>query len=122
MTTIPKMRWGPLLRHGYPKEQYLERVRKRLAQVQSDLDIWICSPTKEGILTTHRLEDEKKLILGIIALVEAEKVPSVVLDPFAGSGTTLLVASKLGRKSVGYELSEEYCALAVERNKQGVMI
>jgi len=49
------------------------------------------------------------------------KIPSIVLDPFAGSGTTLLVASKLGRRSVGYELSIEYCCLIVERNKQAVM-
>jgi len=51
---------------------------------------------------------------------EADKIPSIVLDPFAGSGTTLLVASKLGRKSIGYELSEEYCRLIVERNRQSV--
>jgi len=51
---------------------------------------------------------------------KADKTPSVCLDPFAGTGTTLLVASKLGRKSVGYELSEEYCRLIVERNRQSV--
>ena len=51
---------------------------------------------------------------------KADKTPSVCLDPFAGSGTTLLVASKLGRKSIGYELSEEYCRLIVERNRQSV--
>ena len=54
--------------------------------------------------------------------LNADKVPSIVLDPFAGAGTTLLVASKLGRRSVGYELSEEYCKLAVERNKQGGLL
>lgn len=50
------------------------------------------------------------------------KQPAVCLDPFSGSGTTLYVAAKLNRKSVGYELSEEYCQLAVERNKQAVML
>jgi len=51
-----------------------------------------------------------------------EKVPSLVLDCFAGSGTTLWVAKKLGRRSVGYEISEEYCALAQERNRQGSLL
>lgn len=41
--------------------------------------------------------------------------PGVVLDPFAGSGTTLAVAKRLGRQSVGIELSDEYCRLAVRR-------
>lgn len=39
----------------------------------------------------------------------------LVLDPFAGSGTTLLAASGLGRKSVGVEISEEYCEIAAYR-------
>ncbi|HEX5472440.1 MAG TPA: site-specific DNA-methyltransferase, partial [Lacipirellulaceae bacterium] len=39
----------------------------------------------------------------------------VVLDPFAGSGTTLAVAKKLGRQWIGCELSEEYTRAATER-------
>jgi DNA modification methylase len=44
-----------------------------------------------------------------------EPVPCVVLDPFAGSGTTLAVAKVLGRDSVGIELNPDYIALAEER-------
>lgn len=39
----------------------------------------------------------------------------VVLDPFCGTGTTMSVASKLGRKSVGIDVSSEYIELAEQR-------
>jgi DNA modification methylase len=39
----------------------------------------------------------------------------VVLDPFAGSGTTLMTARALGRSAIGIEMSAEYCALMRER-------
>jgi DNA modification methylase len=45
----------------------------------------------------------------------------LVLDPFAGTGTTLLAARQLGRRSIGIEPSVAYCALAVERLAQGAL-
>lgn len=39
---------------------------------------------------------------------DAEVAPCVVLDPFVGSGTTCATALKLGRRSVGIDLSEKY--------------
>lgn len=45
----------------------------------------------------------------------ADVTPCVVLDPFAGSGTTLAVAERLGRDSLGIELNPAYIAMAERR-------
>lgn len=46
------------------------------------------------------------------------KEGDTVLDPFAGAGTTLIVAKNLGRKAVGIELNPDYCEIIVNRIKQ----
>jgi DNA modification methylase len=44
-----------------------------------------------------------------------------VLDPFFGSGTTAVMARRLGRKTVGIELNPDYCRLAADRFRQDVL-
>lgn len=48
-------------------------------------------------------------------------VPPTVIDPFMGSGTTLVTARDLFIKSIGVELNPIYCALAASRLTQGVL-
>lgn len=44
----------------------------------------------------------------------------VILDPTAGSGTTCVVAAKMGRRFIGIDISEEYCQIANDRLKAEV--
>ena len=46
----------------------------------------------------------------------------IVLDPFCGSGTAVLVAQELGRVGIGMDLKAEYLAMARKRTRQGVML
>ena len=46
---------------------------------------------------------------------EADTRPCIILDPFAGSGTTGVVAVKAGRDFIGFDLNEKYCDMANDR-------
>jgi site-specific DNA-methyltransferase (adenine-specific) len=63
--------------------------------------------------TDHPTQKPEKLLAKIV--LASSNAGDLVLDPFAGSGTTAVVARKLGRRYVGIELDETFCCLAEKR-------
>lgn len=63
--------------------------------------------------TDHPTQKCEKLIARLI--LASTNPNNVVFDPFLGSGTTSVVAKKLGRQYLGIDIDEEYCLLAERR-------
>ena len=63
--------------------------------------------------TAHPTQKSEKLIAKI--LLASSNPSDIVFDPFLGSGTTSVVAKKLGRRYIGIEVNEQYCVWAEQR-------
>jgi DNA modification methylase len=57
----------------------------------------------------------KPVEMAVRAIKSSSPINSVVVEPFGGSGTTLIAAEKLGRRCFGMEISPQYCDVIVER-------
>lgn len=88
-----------------------------------NIDVWA---EKNGLLQFPKANKKDKgnknfhitvkpihLMAWLIKLITQKN--DLILDPFMGSGTTLVAAKKLKRRAVGIELSEQYCQIAVNR-------
>ncbi len=83
---------------------------------QAESDTWyvsrLCGTFKERV-GWHPCQLPEALLERVIKVSSREG--DLVLDPFAGSGTTLAVANRLGRRWLGCELSDDYAAKATQR-------
>ena len=67
----------------------------------------------------HPTEKPTDLIKQIINITTV--INDLTLDPFMGSGSTLVAARELGRRCIGIEIEEKYCEIAANRCRQSVM-
>ncbi|MEX2141827.1 MAG: site-specific DNA-methyltransferase [Pirellulales bacterium] len=99
-----------------PDDTWILRPQDIPQSFQPDEDTWYF-PRINGTFKEregwHGCQMPEQLLGRIIRACSMEE--ELVLDPFGGSGTTLAVAKKLGRRYLGYELSPEYAARIEKR-------
>jgi site-specific DNA-methyltransferase (adenine-specific) len=91
-----------------PDDTWVLRPQETDAHFREDGDTWyvprVCGTFRERV--NHPCQMPEAVLDRIIRV--ASNAGDLVLDPFAGSGTTVAVAKKLGRKYLGVELSDVY--------------
>jgi adenine-specific DNA-methyltransferase len=109
-----KRQWGlgKYVRAKHESAYLLTRGAPKPRAVVADVFDWQREPVKE-----HPAQKP----VGALAPVIDALCSSLVLDPFMGTGATLVAAQQVGRRAVGIEIEERYCEIAARRCSQEVL-
>lgn len=114
--------WGALRREFDSRRQEFDSRRRefdsdsRRREFELLSDVWTFAPPPLALRRGHPTQKPEALMEHIIATLSRHG--DTVLDPFAGTGTTLRVAKNLGRRSIGIEKDERWCEVAATRLAQ----
>jgi site-specific DNA-methyltransferase (adenine-specific) len=91
------------------------RIAKRIAEGKRAklYDWWQINQVKN--VSSEKTEHPCQIPLSLMERLIKITPATIVLDPFAGSGTTLLACQNLGVRSIGVEMSEKYCEIMANR-------
>lgn len=95
--------WEPVLFYGKAKPN-------------RGTDVVTAGILPDAALQGHPCPKPERWALGLISLLS--DAGETVLDPFAGTGTTLVAAKRLCRPAIGIEITEAYCEIAAKRLQQ----
>ncbi len=102
-----------------PDDVWILRPQDAPDHFGPECDVWyfprLCGTFKERV-KWHPCQMPEALLERIVKV--SSSPGELVFDPFVGSGTSLVIARKLDRKVLGFEISEEYAARAGERLTQ----
>lgn len=95
---------------------YCAKASDREIQPSEDFPLW--GESYEAVKNTHPTVKPIALMTYLVKLVTMPE-RNLILDPFAGSGSTLVACQMSGIPAIGIELHEEHCEIAANRLRQG---
>lgn len=106
-----KRQWGlgTFVRGKHESAYLLTKGAPKPRRVVADVFDWQRDSAK--------VHPTQKPVGALVPLIDALG-PSFVLDPFMGSGSTLVAARSAGTRSIGIEIEERYCEIAAQRCSQ----
>ncbi|MGI6156224.1 MAG: DNA-methyltransferase [Enterococcus lemanii] len=99
------------------KHLFNYQLMKEINNGKQMKDVWTTSTTKKSEKSFGKHPTQKPLEIMNKIILASTKEGDIILDPFMGSGTTLVSAKRLGRRAVGIDLENEYIKIAIERLK-----
>jgi DNA modification methylase len=122
--------WGVLPEYSRIKQPYKNLGDKRIQMLMQEgngganlYEWWDDIQLVKNVSqekTAHPCPIPERLADRLITLTT--NIGETVIDPFMGSGTVIKEAARLGRKAIGFEISERYCEIAVSRLVQRVLV
>ncbi|NLI74621.1 MAG: site-specific DNA-methyltransferase [Euryarchaeota archaeon] len=102
--------------HVTPEDREASRLDKEFWLSIKNSDVWLMNPEGSGDQRDHVAPFPLTLPSRLIRAFSYRQ--ETILDPFCGSGTTLVAASRLGRNGVGYEITPDIASHSIMRLKQ----
>jgi len=102
-----KQQHDELKRAFYETRSYFDNTHDNMT------DVWSFDRVKGEDRHGHATPKPVQMIAR--AIMSSSRLGAVVVEPFLGSGTTLIAAEQLGRKCYGMEISPAYCDVIVKR-------
>lgn len=99
-----------------PKADQAFLADAELGWMKGGTGIYIYAETAQGFLRTEYAQHPTQKPVGLMEYcIHKSRTKGLILDPYMGSGSTLVAARNLKRPAIGIEIDEEYCEIAAKR-------